>query len=137
MTGGPPQTMSALALEKRAKARAHAATIGIDETYINDLVEAFYARIRKDSELGPIFERAIGTAWPDHLARMKLFWASVALNAAVYSGKPVPAHRKLKTVRADHFERWIALLNRHFGRRPHRMRRSTISWFEPDASQKA
>ena len=72
--------------DKRAEIRASAAALGIDEAYISRLVECFYARVRADAMLGPIFEREIGDRWEPHLARMKAFWASVALNAGGYSG---------------------------------------------------
>ena len=74
--------------DKRAEIRANAAALGIDEAYISLLVERFYARVRADATLGPIFEREIGDAWDPHLARMKRFWASVALNAGTHAGGP-------------------------------------------------
>lgn len=95
--------------EKRAGIRARAAGIGIDEAYISRLVDSFYARVRADAMLGPIFEQAIGDRWEPHLARMKAFWASVALNAGVYSGRPVPIHQRLEGVSARHFGHWLAL----------------------------
>jgi hemoglobin len=99
----------AFARGKRAEIRTKAAEIGIDELYISRLVDCFYARVRTDALLGPIFERAIDDRWEPHLARLKAFWASVALNAGVYSGRPVPVHRRLDGVTCRHFERWLAL----------------------------
>ena len=93
---------------KRAEIRAQAHAIGIDEAFLSDLVENFYTRIRADDRLGPIFAAHI-TDWGPHLARMKLFWASVALNAGVYSGKPVPVHQKLDGVERSDFARWLGL----------------------------
>ena len=55
--------------------------MGIDEAYISLLVDTFYERIRDHAVLGPIFAEKIGDNWGPHLARMKDFWASVALNA--------------------------------------------------------
>lgn len=95
--------------ERREAIRAHAATLGIDDAYISTLVDTFYVRIRAHDELGPVFEAAIGGNWPEHLARMKDFWASVALNAGRYSGKPVPAHKKHSTIRPEHFPVWLDL----------------------------
>ena len=34
---------------------------------------------------------------------------SVTFNAGRYSGRPVPAHVKLKGLDRDHFERWLGL----------------------------
>lgn len=107
MTAGPSSV--SFAEERRAEIRANAASIGIDEAYVARLVEQFYARVRADGMLGPIFERAIGDRWEPHLARMKDFWASVALNAGSYSGRPVPVHRRLDDVSPGHFTRWLEL----------------------------
>lgn len=97
------------AQERRAEIRAHAASLKVDDAYISDLVDAFYARIRKDPQLGPLFEQKIGDDWPPHLAKMKSFWASVAYNAGTYSGQPVPKHKALPGVQQPHFKRWLAL----------------------------
>ena len=95
--------------ERRTEIRAQAAAMGIDDAFISTLVETFYARIQEDTELAPIFNRVIVGSWEPHLAKMKDFWASVAFNAGRYSGRPVPAHVKLKGLDRDHFERWLAL----------------------------
>jgi hemoglobin len=107
MTAAPP--VRSFAEDRRAEIRANAARMGIDEAYISWLVERFYARVRADAMLGPIFEREIGDRWDQHLARMKSFWASVALNAGEYSGQPVPAHQRLEDVTRPHFAHWLAL----------------------------
>ncbi len=88
---------------------AYARSIGITDAFISQLVEAFYARVRSHPALGPIFDEAIGDDWDVHLGKMKDFWASVALNAGRYSGRPVPAHQKLTQVNANHFAVWIGL----------------------------
>ncbi len=93
--------------ERRAKIQARAAALGIDEAFISTLVDEFYARIRGDARIGPVFENAIGDEWEPHLVKMKDFWASVALNAGRYSGKPVPAHAKHKQIERAHFDIWL------------------------------
>lgn len=80
-----------------------------DEAEIERLVRAFYARVRADAELGPIFERVIGGNWEPHLARMCDFWSSVMLMSGRYKGQPMLAHMRLKEVRRDHFDRWLVL----------------------------
>lgn len=94
---------------KRAQIREATGIIGVDERYLSRLVDEFYARIRVDARLGPIFEARIGRDWQPHLARMKSFWTSVALNAGGYSGKPVAVHRSLDGVRREDFNRWLEL----------------------------
>lgn len=97
------------AAERRAQIQLDAASIGIDEDFISELVDAFYTRVRADPQLGPIFDEVIGDRWDAHLAKMKLFWASVALNAGLYSGRPMDAHRRLSGVEPRHFSLWLEL----------------------------
>ena len=95
--------------EARRQIQADAKAIGIDHAYISTLVDTFYSRIRSHTTLGPIFNDAI-TDWEPHLATMKRFWASVALNSGEYSGKPVPAHRKhIAAISRLDFADWLAL----------------------------
>lgn len=83
------------------------ARTGLDEEILSTLVRRFYARIRKDPVLGPIFAERISD-WEPHLKQMEAFWSSVALMTGRYHGAPVPAHAKLP-VQWAHFERWLAL----------------------------
>lgn len=83
------------------------ARTGIDEPMIERLVRRFYAKIRADALLGPVFETRI-RAWEPHLARMCAFWSSVALMSGRYHGTPMEKHLPLP-VGADHFDRWLAL----------------------------
>lgn len=80
---------------------------GIDEAMIDALVEDFYARVRDDALIGPIFADRI-TDWAPHLAQMKLFWSSVALSTGIYQGRPMPKHLPLP-IDARHFDRWLEL----------------------------
>jgi hemoglobin len=108
MTRPVPETHIRSAAERRADIEAKAAQLGIDDAFVDRLVETFYGRIRADATLGPIFNSAISD-WEPHLATMKDFWASVAYNAGRYSGRPVPAHLKHKTIRKEHFAVWLGL----------------------------
>ena len=80
---------------------------GITEPLIERLVRAFYAKIRTDAVLAPIFEARIGD-WEPHLQRMCAFWSSVALMSGRYHGSPMAKHLPLP-VDARHFDRWLAL----------------------------
>src|SRR5690606_40271235 len=77
---------------------------GIDESMIEQLVRGFYARIREDALLGPIFNARISD-WEPHLQRMCNFWSSVVLSSGVYHGQPMRMHLPLP-VEARHFDRW-------------------------------
>lgn len=76
---------------------------------IENLVALFYARVRRDDELGPIFERVIGADWGPHMKIMCDFWSSVMNTTGRYKGRPIPAHVKISDVTPQHFERWLAL----------------------------
>src|SRR3954471_15943411 len=80
---------------------------GIDEAMIERLVHGFYAKVRADAVLGPIFDMRIKD-WEPHLAQMCAFWSSVALMTGRYHGTPMAKHLPLP-VDADHFDRWLAL----------------------------
>ena len=85
------------------------AATGIDEAMIARLIHGFYARVRQDAVLGPIFAaRVADEDWPHHLERMVAFWSSVMLMSGRYRGQPVQAHAGLGIHHA-HFERWLAI----------------------------
>ena len=97
------------AADRRREIQETAAALGINDAFISDLVETFYARTRQHPVLGPIFNNQIGDNWDHHLGMMKDFWASVTMNAGRYSGKPVPAHQKVSTIKPQHFQIWLGL----------------------------
>ncbi|MGB6655571.1 MAG: group III truncated hemoglobin [Methylovirgula sp.] len=97
---------SAAARRAALTAQIQAAT-GIDEPMIERLVHAFYARVREDPEIGPIFAARI-EGWEPHLERMCAFWSSVALMSGRYHGRPLQKHLPLP-IKARHFDRWLAL----------------------------
>jgi hemoglobin len=80
----------------------------VDRAFIAALVRDFYGRIRSDNRLGPIFASEIRGDWEPHLEKMTDFWCSVILKNGAYSGRPVPAHLKLKQVREDDFDIWLS-----------------------------
>lgn len=81
----------------------------LDENGLKSLVDAFYARVRTDSELGPIFNDAIHD-WPEHLDKLTAFWSSVMLTTGRYKGQPVPAHMKHRSrITPALFQRWLSL----------------------------
>jgi len=102
--------------EDSAQARRAAATAqvqaetGIDEAMIERLVRGFYAHVREDAVLGPVFAAKI-TDWEPHLQRMFAFWSAVALMSGRYHGQPMAKHMPLP-IDADHFDRWLALFER-------------------------
>lgn len=104
MTGTDTATGSQPDIDPRAPGYA----AGIDERMIHDLVHGFYARVRADAVLGPIFDAEIDD-WPLHLEKMCAFWSSVTLMSGRYKGRPMAAHAKIPHIARPHFERWLEL----------------------------
>jgi hemoglobin len=76
---------------------------------IRELVHRFYAKVRLEPTLGPIFEGAIGDHWDVHLAKLCDFWSSVVLATGRFQGRPMGAHLRLPDIRAEHFAIWLGL----------------------------
>lgn len=83
---------------------------------IATLVHEFYADIRRDSLLQPVFDGAIGDHWEPHLARMVDFWCSVMLASAEFKGNVYGKHMALQGIEAEHFRRWLGLFESHVRR---------------------
>ncbi len=81
---------------------------GITEEMTARLVDAFYAKVRLDALLGPVFEAAIHD-WDSHLSKLRDFWSSVTLMTGRYKGRPVPAHVGLPGIGPEMFGRWLCL----------------------------
>jgi len=80
-----------------------------DEAQLEALIPRFYARVREDALIGPVFDGAISD-WDDHLRKLVAFWSSVMLNSGRYKGNPVAAHMKhLGAITPPMFDRWLAL----------------------------
>lgn len=94
------------AVQARAERRAGAEAIGVDAEFVSDFVEAFYAQIRSDAVLGPIFAAKI-TDWDEHLGRMKRFWRSILFSSGEYSGNPMAKHVVIDGLEEAHFARWL------------------------------
>ena len=79
----------------------------ITEQEISNLVDHFYAKVRLDPDIGPIFNAIVGD-WPHHLATLKDFWSTVLLTTGRYKGDPMMTHLQLP-LDPEHFSRWLAL----------------------------
>lgn len=118
----------------------------IDERGIRTMVETFYARVRHDPMLGPVFETRLEGSWTEHMSRMVDFWASVLLAAGRYRGNPLAKHRAIPELGSEHFDRWLELFEEVLGEvfpeyvasdvlgRARRMRLVLDSRSTPDAS---
>ena len=79
----------------------------ITEAEITSLVDRFYAKVREDDEIGPLFNKEVQN-WDAHLALLKDFWSTVLLATGRYKGNPLVAHFRLP-IEERYFSRWLAL----------------------------
>ncbi len=79
----------------------------ITEAEIASLVDRFYAKVREDDEIGPLFNQEVQN-WDAHLALLKDFWSSVLLATGRYKGNPLVAHFRLP-IEEGYFGRWLVL----------------------------
>jgi len=78
------------------------------EEDITQLVHQFYAEVRRDAELGPIFNTHVDD-WDVHLAKLVDFWSSILRGTGRFRGTPMPKHVALPGLHAGLFERWLRL----------------------------
>jgi hemoglobin len=82
----------------------------VTEESIALLIDRFYAKVRRDPVLAPVFEASIPSdEWPVHLMTMRRFWSSVMLTSGQYSGDPVTVHRAVRDLERSMFPRWLQL----------------------------
>lgn len=80
------------------------------KTDISVFVDAFYDKVRRDQQIGPVFFGAIKGDWQPHLDRMYAFWDSVLFSNSGYSGNPFAKHATL-AISERHFDQWLTLFD--------------------------
>ena len=78
---------------------------------IQMLVDTFYASVREDELLGPIFEERLAGKWEEHLSKMYRFWQTMLLGEHTYYGSPLVPHLDMPVDKV-HFQRWVAIFHR-------------------------
>ena len=76
---------------------------------VRQLVSQFYARVRADDQLGPIFLKALGDDWTAHLERLTQFWSTIVLGTRSFQGNVYGTHMQLTGIKPEHFQRWLGL----------------------------
>lgn len=89
------------------------------EEEVASLVHAFYARVRKDEVLDPIFGARIAD-WDHHLAKLVDFWSAILRRTARFSGTPMAKHAALPGLSLELFERWLGLFEITLTEQPNR-----------------
>ena len=81
-------------------------------TAIENFVDSFYTRIRKDPRLSHIFFEIARIDLDKHLPHIKSFWRKLLLSDPAYNRHTMNIHRKLHDkalLRTSDFEQWLAL----------------------------
>jgi hemoglobin len=85
---------------------------------IRCLVHAFYEKVRRDPQLAPIFNGALGDNWDAHISTMCDFWGTAMRVSRRYKGDMLAAHRRVIGLCPALFERWLSLfeqiVEKHF-----------------------
>jgi len=78
------------------------------EEEVTRLVHDFYARVREEPRLGPVFAARIHD-WDAHLAQLVDFWSAMLRGTRRFKGAPMPKHMAMDELDRDLFDRWLAL----------------------------
>ncbi|GGI16681.1 group III truncated hemoglobin [Oxalicibacterium faecigallinarum] len=78
------------------------------EEEVRTLVHAFYAKVRKDDVLGPIFNTQVHD-WDEHLLTLTSFWSSILRATGSYTGTPMQKHAAMPHLDEALFQRWLSL----------------------------
>jgi truncated hemoglobin YjbI len=81
----------------------------ITPSSIVQLVDTFYARVRDDAVLGPVFDAKLAGHWHEHMPRMYGFWTKVLLGTGEFQGNVFGTHMALSGIETEHFVRWLTL----------------------------
>jgi hemoglobin len=92
------------------------AALAPDADSIALLVHGFYADVRNDPLLGPVFEKALHGRWDAHLQRLVDFWSTVALGTRSFKGDVFGKHMALEGITPAHFAAWVRLWQHHTSR---------------------
>lgn len=79
---------------------------------VRRMVEGFYERVLKDSELAPIFLDVARIDIKHHIPRICAFYEKLLLGMPGYGRHVMNLHRAVNAaypLRSQHFERWLSL----------------------------
>jgi hemoglobin len=81
----------------------------INESSIRTMVDTFYAGVRTDPVLAPVFERILAGKWETHMPRMYAFWTKLLLGTGEFQGNVFGKHMALEGIGKEHFVHWLGL----------------------------
>jgi len=74
------------------------------EQEVTRLVHDFYARVREEPRLAPVFTARVHD-WDAHLAQLVDFWSAMLRGTRRFSGAPMPKHMAMDELDRDLFDR--------------------------------
>lgn len=77
------------------------------------LVSSFYAKVRKNQEIGAFFNETIDD-WPAHIEKLTDFWETNLFFVSKFRGNPMRAHNQVddnfdNSIEQKHFGVWLNL----------------------------
>ena len=84
----------------------------INESSIRIMVDTFYAGVRKDAVLAPVFEKMLAGKWDTHMPRMYAFWTKLLLGTGEFQGNVFGKHMALEGIEKEHFVHWLGLFRK-------------------------
>ncbi|MBB3993716.1 hemoglobin [Sulfitobacter undariae] len=84
--------------------------IAVTSEQVDLVVARFYARLRDDPQLGPVFATHVQN-WPLHEEKIARFWRNALLYEREYDGNPMLVHREAGNVQAAHFSIWLDIFD--------------------------
>jgi hemoglobin len=88
----------------------HRSGTGLSAAMIDALIAEFYARVRRDDLLGPVFADIIGDDWDAHLEKIAAFWRYATRIDRTYNARDfVSAHVKHPQIQVSLLPRWLLL----------------------------
>lgn len=79
---------------------------------IKELMDIFYAKVRHNENLGPIFKAQIGnedSRWEAHKEHIGKFWQQMLLGEMSFDGQPMKKHLELPPFPRERFGDWLTL----------------------------
>jgi hemoglobin len=76
------------------------------------MVDTFYQKVNKQSDLSAIFNDFAKVNWEAHLPKMYAFWSKMLLGESGYNGSPFDHHIPLP-INKIHFDLWIKIFNQN------------------------
>lgn len=79
---------------------------------IENLIVAFYEKVKADAVIGYIFTDVVKINWPHHIPIIVNFWEAILLDNPVYTKNAMEVHYTLnekEPLTPEHFKKWVAL----------------------------